>query len=329
MSNKNFTVASMPVGNHLVLLSSRVFPLLALLSTIQTQPANAQCGQYMYITKPKIVAAQRVFLFEHFLKDAKKELKDGNPGKAEAYLNEALKIAQELKKADLTLTAYREKGRLYRELKMPEHARQFFAKAYDIFLHSVRETSRNGKISFNDRAYWIEKYSDLLPEYADSLTAPNSNKPAHLKSEKVARLSSEKLAQSVQSLSIRMQLYLAERRADYDEENHRPRRHFPAGTEVDVDWGPWMADAQRKFRARWIPLQHDSEAGRIVANFKVSSDGSISKTRLVTQSPSWTANQAVLKSIETTERIRPLPDGSPAEADIQFTFDTGKDPFEL
>lgn len=183
--------------------------------------------QDVSITEEEIIQAQREFLCKRFLEDAKEEMKNGFHGKAEAYLNEAVNLAQQLKKNDQLLIAYRERGRFYRDLKMPEHARQSFAKAYEIFVRQLKEVRRKGKNSTFWPSAWTEKYSDLLAEYGSLLDS----------------LGQSKLAESVQSLSMKIDLDLAESRVD--ETRPIPAYHHQPGAQIDIDYGPYIADIQR------------------------------------------------------------------------------------
>lgn len=287
------------------------FPILLSIAGVAPEPGQAveptnapqaeqPCPQELCFTKAEIIEAQRKFLCERFLDDAKEEVKKGFPGKAEAYLLEAEKVAHELKQDDLTLKALHDQGRFYRDLKMPEHARNSFAKAYEIFVRHLRERRmKDGSSKFGSLRF-ASLYSEMLPEYAEVLESLNS----------------KELAKSIRMLSTRVEMALAKDRTEWP----APVviRHYDG--HLEADWGPYMADAIRKISAKWIPLQSDLEAGKVVAKFKISSDGSISNTYLSTTSPSWTANQAVLKSIESVHTFRPLPPGAPKEVDAQFTF---------
>lgn len=298
-----FSLARLLSISALLVITGSFAPL-----PVQAQSSgDAFSAQEVYITEEQTIQAQREFLCKRFLENAKEETKNGFHGKAEAYLNESVNIAQDLENTELSLIAYRERGRFYRDLKMPEHARQSFAKAYEIFVHQLKETRRKGKSSSFHPTRWTTRHADLLAEYASLLDS----------------LGQKELSESVRALNMKIDLYLAESRAE-EYKPQPPAIHRP-GAQLDVDFGPFMADVQRKLKASWIPLQHDVQAGKIDASFKISSDGSISDTYLTKCSPSWTANQAVLKSIETAEHLRPLPDGAPSKVECIFTFHAGED----
>ncbi len=88
----------------------------------------------------------------------------------------------------------------------------------------------------------------------------------------------------------------------------------------DVDFGPYMADLQRRIKRAWFPPK-GNESKRVVVVFKVHTNGTMSALRLVTSSGMAIADQAALKAIQNAAPFRPLPDGAPPDVDIQFTFD--------
>jgi tetratricopeptide (TPR) repeat protein len=88
----------------------------------------------------------------------------------------------------------------------------------------------------------------------------------------------------------------------------------------DVDFGPYMADLQRRIKRHWYPpVRHDSS--RIVASFKIHKDGIINFVKLLHNSGVPRADDAGLLAIYTAAPMRPLPDGAPDNVDVQFTFD--------
>ena len=89
---------------------------------------------------------------------------------------------------------------------------------------------------------------------------------------------------------------------------------------ADVDFGPYMADLQRRIKRAWFPPK-GNESKRVVVVFKVHSNGRMSNLRLDKSSDVKIADQAALKAVENAAPFRPLPAGSPPDVDIQFTFD--------
>ena len=88
----------------------------------------------------------------------------------------------------------------------------------------------------------------------------------------------------------------------------------------DVGHGPYMADLQRRIKRAWFPPK-GNESKRVVVVFKVHSDGRLSHLRLEKPSGIAIVDQAALKAVEGASPFKPLPEGSPSDVDIQFTFD--------
>lgn len=88
----------------------------------------------------------------------------------------------------------------------------------------------------------------------------------------------------------------------------------------DVDFGPYMADLQRRIKKHWFPPK-GNESKRVMVVFKVHSGGELSGLHLERSSGVALADNAALKAVEDAAPFRPLPDGAPDTVDIQFTFD--------
>ena len=88
----------------------------------------------------------------------------------------------------------------------------------------------------------------------------------------------------------------------------------------DIDFGPYMAEVQRKIKHAWFPPK-TNESKRFIVVFKVHSDGSVTNIRLVSSSGIKVADQAGLSAVRNAAPFSPLPKGAPADVDIQFTFD--------
>jgi TonB family protein len=87
-----------------------------------------------------------------------------------------------------------------------------------------------------------------------------------------------------------------------------------------VDFGPYMADLQRRIKQAWLPPK-GGESKRVVVVFKIHRAGELSDLRLA-QSCGWAkADQAALAAVEHAAPFRPLPKGAGSDVDIQFTFD--------
>jgi TonB family protein len=88
----------------------------------------------------------------------------------------------------------------------------------------------------------------------------------------------------------------------------------------DVDFGPYMADLQRRIKKQWYPPR-GLETRRVVVIFKVRRDGDMRNLKIDKSSEIPAADAAALQAVESASPFRPLPAGSPKEVDIQFTFD--------
>ena len=90
--------------------------------------------------------------------------------------------------------------------------------------------------------------------------------------------------------------------------------------EGDVDFGPYMADLQRRIKRAWFPPK-GNESKRVMVVFKVHNNGTMSDLKLAKSSKVALADQAALKAVQNAAPFKPLPQGAPADVDIQFTFD--------
>jgi TonB family protein len=88
----------------------------------------------------------------------------------------------------------------------------------------------------------------------------------------------------------------------------------------DVDFGPYMADLQRRIKRAWFPPK-GNESKRVKVVFKVHKDGQMTNLRILISSGLQIADAAALKAVENAAPFRPLPDGAPNDVDIEFTFD--------
>ena len=93
----------------------------------------------------------------------------------------------------------------------------------------------------------------------------------------------------------------------------------PTKVDPDVDFGPYMADLQRRIRKVWYsPGGH--ETTRVVGLFKVHSDGSVSDIKLDKPSGTVSADKAAIRAVRECSPVHTLPKGSPPVVDIAFTF---------
>jgi len=97
-------------------------------------------------------------------------------------------------------------------------------------------------------------------------------------------------------------------------------RRRAVNKQSDVDFGPYMADLQRRIKRAWFPPK-GYEGKRVVVSFKVHSNGEMSDLRLDHGSGVAIADQAALAAVQKAGCFRPLPKNAPAAVDIQYTFD--------
>jgi TonB family protein len=92
------------------------------------------------------------------------------------------------------------------------------------------------------------------------------------------------------------------------------------GTDEATDWGPYMADLQRRIKTHWFPVRN-LESVKVVVVFKVSKNGELSNLRLARSSGYAEADKRAMAAVEDAAPFRSLPQGSDPIVDIQFTFD--------
>ncbi|HEY9677919.1 MAG TPA: energy transducer TonB [Drouetiella sp.] len=102
--------------------------------------------------------------------------------------------------------------------------------------------------------------------------------------------------------------------------NNNEKGRPSVAAQADVDFGPYMADLQRRIKRAWFPPK-GNESKRVVVIFKVHRGGELSNLRLDHSSGVAVADQAALKAVENAAPFRPLPAGASDDVDIQFTFD--------
>lgn len=105
------------------------------------------------------------------------------------------------------------------------------------------------------------------------------------------------------------------------ESTNLPKTGF--GKTVDskeVDFGPYMADMQRRIRKVWRAPKTKNSTHAVVI-YKIHTNGSVSHLRLSKSSGVLNADKAALKAIKEVVPLRPLPVGAPPNIDIQFSFD--------
>jgi TonB family protein len=99
-----------------------------------------------------------------------------------------------------------------------------------------------------------------------------------------------------------------------------PEEKPTLSAQKDVDFGPYMANLQRRIKRAWFPPR-SAECKRVTVKFKVHSDGAVTDLLLVNSSGIAQVDKAALKAVANAAPMRPLPEGAPSDVDIQFTFD--------
>jgi len=93
-----------------------------------------------------------------------------------------------------------------------------------------------------------------------------------------------------------------------------------ASAQADVDFGPYMADLQRRIKRAWLPPK-GHEGDRVVVQFRIHKGGELSNPSISHSSGVAIADQAALMAIENSAPFAPLPPGTKENCEFQFTFD--------
>lgn len=92
------------------------------------------------------------------------------------------------------------------------------------------------------------------------------------------------------------------------------------GDGSDVDFGPFMADMQRRIKKAWFPPP-GNEAKVIKLKFKVRADGSVGSIKLIASSGLAIADDAAVTAVKNAAPFMHLPKGADDPSEIRFTFD--------
>jgi TonB family protein len=103
-----------------------------------------------------------------------------------------------------------------------------------------------------------------------------------------------------------------------DQESHPGRAASDHKAQTDVDFGPYLADLNRRIKRVWIQPESD-EFRSVVVQFKIHRDGKVSNLRLDHSSGVANIDRAALKAVENAG-LRPLPEGAPEDVEQQYTF---------
>ncbi len=99
-----------------------------------------------------------------------------------------------------------------------------------------------------------------------------------------------------------------------------PRGADQGASTKNPDFTAYMDALQRQIRRAWFPPK-DLQKRRVKVMFKVHTGGELSNLRISESSGFPTADQAALKAVESAAPFRHLPQFSPENVDIEFTFD--------
>ncbi|MFN8550690.1 MAG: TonB family protein [Candidatus Obscuribacterales bacterium] len=104
----------------------------------------------------------------------------------------------------------------------------------------------------------------------------------------------------------------------------RPLHAMPLSQTIpepkDVDFGPYMADLQRRVKREWFPPK-GNERKRVRVEFTVDRSGAVSNVVIKDSSGLPEADQAALKAVKSAAPFKALPNGAKDHIDLNFTFD--------
>src|SRR5262249_49508160 len=91
--------------------------------------------------------------------------------------------------------------------------------------------------------------------------------------------------------------------------------------EAEPDFGPYIAELQRRIRRNWAPPTED-RSKRVVAVFRISRDGRLLSLNIQQSSGSPNPDQAAIAAVRASAPFRPLPPNYRGhDIPVQFTFD--------
>lgn len=88
----------------------------------------------------------------------------------------------------------------------------------------------------------------------------------------------------------------------------------------DVDFGPYIRNVQRNIKHYWYPPGGQAKK-QMSVQFKVKANGEVSDIKVVKESGSPVCDAAGIEAVSKAAPFGPMPDGAPAEIDVQFAFD--------
>ena len=104
--------------------------------------------------------------------------------------------------------------------------------------------------------------------------------------------------------------------------NNNPNGPVTVTARKDVDYGSYMQDLQRRIQNAWKPNNSIDKGDQVVVAFRIGKDGSLVAGSLHTiQSSNPEAEAAARQAVlDASPGFRPLPEGSPSEVTVNFTF---------
>lgn len=96
-----------------------------------------------------------------------------------------------------------------------------------------------------------------------------------------------------------------------------------ASQSSNVDYGPYMADLQRRVKKHWSAPKEYHPQAKVTVAFRIHRNGAISDLRLERSSGSEITDKAALDAIEKAAPFLPLPAQEPKEyVETTFSFDS-------
>jgi TonB family protein len=90
---------------------------------------------------------------------------------------------------------------------------------------------------------------------------------------------------------------------------------------AEPDFGPYIAELQRRIRRNWAPPTED-RSKRVIAMFKIGRAGNLMSVRIQQSSGSPAADQAAIAAVHASAPFRQLPPNFRGnDIDVQFIFD--------
>lgn len=91
--------------------------------------------------------------------------------------------------------------------------------------------------------------------------------------------------------------------------------------EADIDYGPFMADLERRIKRNWVPPR-DSRSKRVQVKFWVQRDGRLAKVMVQKSSGDSLADSAATRAVEVSAPFKAIPPQVKEDVlEIEFTFD--------